>query len=186
MIRPPSPDPFELFFREHHARLCEFVHGYVRSEEVSRDIVQDLFLALWEKNGTSEAPDLTKAYLYAAARNRARKYIRHRRVVGRFEQRCAAWSEEAPGRADDAVHYRETMEAVEAAIGALPDRCREVFLLSRRQHMSYAEIAGALGLSIKTVEVQMWRALRKLRESLAAHLTTVVLLASGRWFPPGI
>lgn len=174
-------DDFEKLFREQYSRLCEFVNGYVRSAEVARDIVQDLFLALWEKRGGGSAPELTTAYLFTAARNRALKHIRHRRVVEGYEERAAVWPEQAPG-ADEEVRRRETAEAIEEAIAELPDRCREIFLLSRRQNMSYAEIATALGISVKTVEVQMWRALRRLRESLAPYLATVALaLASIRW-----
>lgn len=174
-------DDFEKLFREHYPRLCEFVDGYVRSAEVARDIVQDLFLALWEKRGGEGSPELTTAYLFTAARNRALKHLRHRRVVERHEERAAVWPQQAP-RADEEVRQRETAEAIDAAIAELPDRCREIFLLSRRQHMSYAEIASALGLSVKTVEVQMWRALRRLRESLAPYLAIIALaLTSVRW-----
>jgi RNA polymerase sigma-70 factor, ECF subfamily len=174
---------FEALFREHYARLCEFVYAYVRSTDVAHDLVQDLFLTLWEKR---RAPgQLTTAYLYAAARNRARKHLRHQRVVKRFEDRAASLPARASGGTDHDVRYRETAEAVDAAIADLPERCREIFVLSRRQHMSYADIAAALDISVKTVEVQMWRALRKLRKSLASYLTALtVVIASGPGWPP--
>jgi RNA polymerase sigma-70 factor (ECF subfamily) len=169
---PPPPDaadPFEAFFRDHYARLCAFVHGYVRSRDVAQDIVQDVFLALWQKQVDTGATEITPAYAYAAARNRALKHLRHARVEQRFQERSAPPGG-APGGADHAVRHRETAEAVEAAVAELPDRCREIFILSRRQHMSYSEIAAALGISVKTVEVQMWRALRRLRGRLARYL----------------
>lgn len=193
-VRPTSPrspdddaDSFEALFRDHYPRLCEFVHGYVRSREVAEDIVQDLFLALWSKRRSRGSAELTTAYLFVAARNRALKHLRDRRVAARVHERKAAEQSDADaGGADAEVRYRETAAAVDAAIAALPDRCREIFLLSRRQHMSYAEIAAALGISVKTVEVQMWRALRKLRGALADYLPALaVALASTRsWLPP--
>lgn len=185
--RHDDADSFEALFREHYPRLCELVHGYVRSREVAEDIVQDLFLTLWSKRRSGGSVELTAAYLFVAARNRALKHLRHGRVVARaHEQVAAERSREAPDRADDDVRYGEATAAVEAAIAGLPDRCREVFLLSRRQHMSYAEIAAALGISVKTVEVQMWRALRKLRAALVEYLpaVAVALAASRSWLPP--
>lgn len=149
--------------------------------------MQDLFLTLWAKRRASGSAELTAAYLFVAARNRALKHVRHRRVVARVhEQKAAEQSERAAGSADHEVLHRETAEAVEAAIAELPERCREIFLLSRRQHMSYSEIAAALGISVKTVEVQMWRALRKLRDALSEYLpaVAVVLAASRPWLPP--
>lgn len=182
----PAPDAFEALFRQHYSRLCELANGYVLSSDVAEDLVQDLFLRLWEKQATPGSPELTAAYLFTAARNRALKHIRHRRVVERFNARSVHESEQMRGGTDDEVRQRETAEAVEAAIAELPDRCREIFLLSRRQHMSYAEIAATLGISVKTVEVQMWRALRKLRARLAAYLPAVAIaLTSARsWFTP--
>lgn len=173
---------FESLFRAHYAPLCEFVNGYVRSREAAHDLVQDLFLTLWERRDRPDAPVITSAYLYMAARNRALKHLRHRRVVARWEERAAQAPASVHAGADHGVRYREAQEAAERAISELPDRCREIFLLSRRQHMSYAEIAEALDLSVKTVEVQMWRALKKLRECLAPYLGGLAVLASDLWW----
>lgn len=187
--RAAAPDPaeapptFEALFRRHYAPLCEFVRGYVHSEDAAEDIVQDLFLALWGKHDLPDAPAFTPAYLYRAARNRALKHLRHRRVVSRWEERAAQAPAPVREGTDHDVRRREARESAERAIADLPDRCREIFLLSRRQHMSYAEIAEALGLSVKTVEVQMWRALKKLRESLGPYLVgAVAAVASDPWW----
>lgn len=189
---PPAPrddaDSFEVLFRQHYSRLCELVNGYVRSRDVAEEIVQDLFLTLWAKQRSAGSTELTAAYLFVAARNRALKHLRHGRVVARVhEQEASEQSERAAGGTDHELRYREAAAAVEAAIAELPDRCREIFVLSRRQHMSYAEIATALGISVKTVEVQMWRALRKLRDALAEYLpaVAVALAATRSWLPPG-
>ena len=88
----PAPEPasFEATFRAHCAGLCEFVYAYVRSREIAQELVQDLFLRLWELQGTPTAPPLTKPYLYTAARNRALRYLRHHRVEARWEARTAS------------------------------------------------------------------------------------------------
>jgi RNA polymerase sigma-70 factor (ECF subfamily) len=176
------PDAFEALYRAHYARLCGFVTSYVHSSEAASDIVQDLFLTLWEKQLAAGSRELTAAYLYGAARNRALKYLRHQRVALRFRERSAP-RDATTGVTDHDVRQRELAEAVDSALTELPDRCREIFLLSRRAHMSYAEIATALGISVKTVEVQMWRALRKLRDRLAPYLaSTVLALTAPLWW----
>jgi len=110
----------------------------------------------------------TRAYLYAAARNQALTILRHERVVDRHVLR-----QTSPGApvamypsADAAVELDEIACAARRAIAALPERSRLVFQLSREQGMTYAEIATVLGISIKTVEGTMMRALKRLRAGL--------------------
>lgn len=170
---------FEALFRTHHAGLCDFVYAYVRSHEVARELVQDLFLRLWERADAVPSP-ITAAYLYTAARNRAIRHIRRERVAARWVERQV--HDPAPvassPSADAAVQERELREAIDRIVAGLPERCRLVFTLSRHQHLSNAEIAATLGISVKTVEQQMWRALKVLRVKLAPFL--VLLLVVGR------
>jgi RNA polymerase sigma-19 factor, ECF subfamily len=170
----PEPDPvsFEAVFRAHYPGLCEFVTGYVRSADIAHELVQDLFLRIWELQGTPNAPPLTKAYLYSAARNRAIKHLRHERVVVRWEERASREAEPSEASAADEVHCLDLADAAARAIASLPERCRMVYTLSRQQHLSYAEIAQILGIAESTVETQMWRALKHLRTRLAPFLLT--------------
>ena len=171
-IRAPDDrsEPFETLFRAHYAPLCDFVYGYVRSREAAQELIQDLFLRLWELRETSDTAPLTTAYLYTAARNRALRYLRHQRVVARWEERAAREAGVPEGRVDEDLHCREVAEAVQGAIDELPERCRLIFTMSRHQELTYGEIAEVLGISVKTVETQMWRALKSLRAKLAPYL----------------
>lgn len=169
------PGAVEAAFRKYYARLCDFVDGYVQSPEVASDLVQDLFVNLWERYEGGNPPLLTPAYLYTAARNRALKHLRQRRVVARWAEREALGPVRSGPRADERLRTREVADAVRRAIAQLPDRRREIFLMSREQDLSYAAIAETLGISVKTVETQMWRALKALRQSLAPYLTLVLL-----------
>lgn len=176
------PTSLEVAFRTHYTRLRDYVASYVRSDEVASDIIQDLFVNLWERYDAGDLPLLTPAYLYTAARNRALKYIRHRQVVARWEEQVRHEPAPTAPRADDALRTNELAAAIRRAIDRLPERCREIFLMSREQELSYAAIAETLGISVKTVEVQMWRALKSLRNSLAPYLGIVVAFAeAGRW-----
>jgi len=170
----------EALFRTHYTRLCDFVDSYVRAPEVASDLVQDLFVQLWERHDAGDLPPLTTAYLYTAARNRALKHLRHRRVVARWAEEAARAPTPTGQQADERVRAREVAEAVRRALDELPERCREIFLLSRESQLTYAAIAQALDISVKTVETQMWRALKALRRSLAPYLA-IALLPLVRW-----
>jgi RNA polymerase sigma-70 factor (ECF subfamily) len=173
----PGPPALEAAFHAYYAPLCEFVYRYVQTREIAHDLVQDLFLRLWELTEAPNPPTLSAAYLYCAARNRALKYLRHERVVTRWQ----AWAtEQGQGDASTAVaaaadaefEGRELAAAVDQAIAELPERCRLVFTLSRQQDLPNAEIAAVLGISVKTVEAQMSKALKTLRRKLALYLPT--------------
>ena len=106
-----------------------------------------------------------RPYLYRAVHNRALNVRRHEKVVRAREAQMAEPSF-APS-SDQALLSAETARLVRAAVDKLPERCRLIFTLSREQRLTYAEIAQVAGVSIKTVETQMGRALRSLRASLA-------------------
>ena len=164
---------FEALFRAHYASLCRFIHAMVHSRDVAEDLAQDVFLRAWELHD-SQGASITPAYLFGAARNRARQYLRHERVVGRLSERVARALKRPVTTPADALAHRDLARTVDAAIAELPERRRLVFILSRHQHLSYSEIAAALGVSVKTVETQLWRALKTLRCRLAPFLALVL------------
>jgi RNA polymerase sigma-70 factor (ECF subfamily) len=154
----------------YYIELCEYVLRYVGSAEAAEDLVQDLFLHLWDTRGPRDAVRLTRPYLYVAARNRALKYLRHRRVASAWIDRLDA--EEAPvaDTPEDFYLRRELDDAVQRALAALPPRCRTIFLLRRRDQWSYQEIAAHVGVSLGTVKSQMWRATVRLKDALSPYL----------------
>ncbi|PYP51458.1 MAG: hypothetical protein DMD45_07870 [Gemmatimonadetes bacterium] len=173
----PTPPTWESAFRSYYIELCEYVLRFVGSAEAAQDLVQDLFLRLWDSRGPRDATRLTRPYLYVAARNRALKYLRHRRVVAAWVARAAR--EEPPGSdtPEDLCLCGELDDVVQRAIADLPARCRAVFVLRRREQLSYREIATRLGVSLGTVKSQMWRATLRLREELAPYVSHPVISA---------
>lgn len=158
---------FEALFRRYYEELCLFCLQYVRDPEVAEDLVQDLFVRIWEQRNTLYPQGSSRGYLFAATRNRALNYLKHKQV----EQNWTAEATQVPpgesDRPDENLQYNETIDAFEKALNALPEGQRTVFLLSRRHDLTYAEIASLLGISVKTVETQMGRALRRLREDFS-------------------
>lgn len=160
----------EAIFRTHYAGLVGFVRRYVKGTEIAEELVQDLFLKIWSRRGSLGEIDSVKTYLYRAARNTALNHLRRRKLEHEWVEKEQAVVSEDPGHeGDESLSESELATAVRAAVDKLPPRCREVFLLSRDGGLTYGEIATSLGISIKTVETQMGRALKALRASLASY-----------------
>lgn len=173
-IRTASTD-FESLFCTYYRRLCTFVERYVGSPEVAEEVVADVFLQVWARNKCQDERGCPKRYLYIAARNQALKYLDHQRVVRRWEgivveQGTVPGLGQPPAAADDQLHAAELAAAVRGAIEQLPDRCRQAYTMYRNDGMSYADIATAMDISVRTVETQLARAAKALRRDLAVWL----------------
>jgi RNA polymerase sigma-70 factor (ECF subfamily) len=137
----------------------------VRSRAVAEEIVQDVLLELWKRRESLAPESSPQAYLFQSTRNRSLNHVRHERVTKQGEP-YARGPESIEPAAHALMVEDEMHNAVRRAVDALPERCREVFELSRTSGLKYSEIAITLGISVKTVEAQMGKALRILREEL--------------------
>lgn len=161
-------DAFESIFKSYYPQLVGVAESMLRERAAAEDVVQDVMVELWRRRENMDVATSLRAYLFRAVRNRALNQLRHQKVAPRADP-GAAELVSIPATDRD-FETREINRALRAAVAGLPDRCREVFELSRIQRLSYAEIATALDISVKTVEAQMGKALRVLREALAAWL----------------
>ena len=158
-------DAFEAVFRAHYDGLVRFATRLVRSQAEAEELVHDVLLKVWMRRAHLAPTDELKTYLFRSTYNHALNHLRRRKVEHNWRQQLP--SQEAiapPSSSDDDIHRIET--AVRRAIDDLPDRCKEIFLLSRESGLSYGAIAETLGISVKTVETQMGRALKALRAAL--------------------
>jgi len=160
---------FDALFRANYPGLCRVATRILGSPAQAEELVQDLFLWVWERSPVIDDATPSRAYLYRAAHNGALNRLRHRRIERRWEeQQPIAELADPPAPAD--LERDELLGAVRGAIERLPPRCRLVYTMSRQEGLTYQEIADALDLSVKTVEAQMARAFRLLRTALAPHL----------------
>lgn len=158
---------FESLFRSYAQPLCRFTEQYTESPEIAEDLVQDLFFKIWHERERWDPSVSVKSYLYASARNLALDYIKHEKVVDEWKSDNEQKGHLGLTRPDKRLHRKELRKAVRGAIEDLPERRREVFKMSRDHGLTYKEIASVMDITVSTVETQMRRAFRSIREALS-------------------
>lgn len=183
-LRAGDETALRRIFDQHYSLLLGDIYHYVPDEDTCKDLVQDVFVELWNKRATLQIHSSLRAYLRRAAINRALNFIKvNRRTV---LEDTSDWSDTAD-RSSQEIHQKKEQELLEAAlheaIDQLPEKCRLVFSLSRFERLSHKEISDQLGISAKTVENQITKALRYLREAMLkySNLSPVVILALKWW-----
>lgn len=167
---------FELLFRTYGARLVSFARRYVDCPDTAEEVVQEVFLRVWAqgicRDGRCELP---MRYLFVAVRNQALKVLDHQRRVARWRTWAASQPEapamsQAPAGPDREMEAAELTLAIDEAVARLPERCRRAYQLHRQAGLSQARVAEIMGISVRTVETQLGKATRALRQSLAPWL----------------
>lgn len=165
-----TSEGFEAMFRLYYEALYSHALRFVYTKEKAEDIVCDVFYDFWRSNSYSNMQSTYRAYLYAAVRNRAYTYVRYE-----LKEEKNMTSPELSGNLEDfttgnspesLMEYDELHQRIQRAIQELPPQCQRVFLLSRFEEKKNKEIASSLGLSLKTVEAHMAKALSQLRKAI--------------------
>ncbi len=168
MMRQGETRGFDALFRQYSARLYRFAYVYLRSRAVAEEIVQDCFLKVWEKRATLREDVPLKGYLFTIAYNAVLNQLRQQQRHQQYATGLGLTEASAVEPGND-VEYAELKELYHAAIEQLPPKRRQVFVMSREQGLSYAEIAAEIGLSVKTVEAQMSQSLKFLSAYMKAR-----------------
>lgn len=161
----------EKLFKEHHRNLSNLAYNVVRDREVAKDVVQEVFMRLWNNRERLDFGGQITHYLTKATAHTALNHLRSSRKLTSIDNESVGNVTNPQGHDD--YSYREFEQKVNEAIERLPPKCRTIYLLSRNEGMKYQQIADALGLSIKTVENQMGIALEKLRQDLKPFLIPI-------------
>lgn len=173
-------DKSELFLHLFHTcyeKLHRYAYTLVKDSEEANDIVQTVFARLWEKRETVVFEEDIKGYLYRSVHNLSMNIIRKEGARDRYmSYRGGDRDNFIRGGTEQQTLARELEKHIALATVALPEQCRVIFLKSREEGKKYAEIAAELDISVKTVEAQMSKALRIMREKLADYLITALLI----------
>ncbi len=169
-LRLGSRPALQQVFYLHHGMVCSVIHRFIQDRDTVEDLAQEVFVRFWEKREQIQITTSLSAYLRRMAINEALGYLRRNKHLYDAEVTPQLADAHQENSAETQYLHTELELSVRAAIDTLPPKCREVFLLSRFEEMTYQEIADQMGISIKTVENQMGKALKILRERLKSYL----------------
>ena len=170
---------FEMVFRTFYQPLCNYAYTFVQDRDAAEEIVQTTFLNVWEKGDGLVIHTAIKPYLYAMVRNACLNMIKHEKIKQQHADLELAVADRSAESVAHAVMASELEEKISLAMNKLPQQCRVVFRLSRFEELKYSEIAAQLDISIKTVENQMGKALRIMREELKDYIPLLIALLIG-------
>lgn len=160
---------FDIIYQRYWEKLYLSAYNLLRDREVCEDIVQEVLLQIWIRRGNQQIENLN-SYLYTSTRYKVYKAIKENKtfqpILDEMEQICFEDVEVK-------LHKKDIFELLEQRICLLPQKCREIFILSRKKDLSNKEIASLLGISIKTVENQLTIALRRIRPSFRKILLII-------------
>jgi RNA polymerase sigma-70 factor (ECF subfamily) len=168
-IRNGDIDSFEKLFHRYYQGLFGYAKALVHAGEIAEEVVQDVFYNIWKNRDSLRITRSWQSYLYRSVYNNSMMVLRRHRREYITEEGTVP--EQGTGALDPSqeMQYRELSDLVAKTIEELPDRTREIFLLSRHEGLKYREIAEKLAISVKTVEANMGKALNLLRNSLEKY-----------------
>ena len=175
-IKKGDESAFEELFRKYFTGLCIYACEFVKRNEVAEEIVEDVFCKIWEKRKSLEVTVSLKSYLYRSVYNTSLNYLKSEKHHMKNQDNLADNFENmlpisTPGDITSSSLLSEELEMkIEQAINSLPEKSQIIFRLSRFEGLKYSEIAEKLNLSVKTVETQISRVLKKLRVQLKDYL----------------
>lgn len=170
---------FEMIFKTYYEPLCNYAFTFILDRDEAEEIVQTTFLNVWEKRRTISIETSFKAYLYRAVRNSCLNVIKHANIKRKHAAETIFVSDKSHEAVSQSVISSELDQKIGDALLVLPEQCRLVFKMSRFEELKYAEIAEQLNISIKTVENQIGKALKIMREELKEYLPILIMLMNG-------
>lgn len=182
-MRADRKEIFRSRFQKHYSRLCSIAYGYVSDRDDSEDIVQELFISIWNKGLDSMPEAEFTAYVTTSVRNSCISFLRKRKEDVVSIEDCLFLAGDVTDDSPEAGHESPSpAELLESALATLPPKCKDIFLMAKLQGLKYREIAQKLELSEKTVENQMTKAIKMLRayaaENRSLLAVAIILLLS--------
>ncbi len=167
---------FDYVFHLYYSSLCAFCLKYVDNEQVAEDTVQDFFVHFWLNITNLSIETSLKSYLFSSVRNRCLDYKKHCKIKEKHKDFIVKTTDELEHSTEHFLAESELRQALQSAKAKLTPRCREIFDYSRTEGLSNKEIAEKLHLSKNTVQLQISKALKVLREELSEFLPLYLVL----------
>ena len=174
-LRAGEAAALDELFRRHYVSLCRTAIRLVRDEATAEDIVQEFFALMWTKrSGLPANTTAVGSYLRTSVRNRSLNYLRDRKRIPVGDEELPEVPADRAQQPGAGLENEELQQRINDAIDRLPERCRLIFVMSKIEEMSHRDIATGLDISVKTVENQMTRAYKFLREYLSLFLPLII------------
>ncbi|NLR82024.1 RNA polymerase sigma factor [Chitinophaga eiseniae] len=174
LLKSDDSAAFNAIYDRYSKMLYLFIHSKLDAAEISKDVLQELFISLWEKRHSLVLKESLKAYLYQVARYKIIDIYRKNATYRKYLQQLIEHFDAQPHSIADTVDNKVRTQELFEAINHLPERMKEIFMLSRFENLSVEQISDHLGLSQQTVKNQITKALKILRASYAK--TDLILL----------
>lgn len=181
-VREYDDHAFEQLFKTYFKALHSYASVMLSHDSYAEEIVQNLFMKFWERRELLNVQVSLKAYLYKCVHNECLNYLKHKKIRARYQEHAVFTIEDHGENTSSGLALRELRERLQLALNELPEQCRTIFQMSRFEELKYREIAEALGLSVKTVENQMGKALKILRLKLVDFLPVILMFMYYRDF----
>jgi len=178
-----SPRAFERFFKTYFKSLYRYAFTMLQDEVIAEEAVQDVFYKIWERHELLAIHTSLKAFLYKSVYHQCLNQMKQqkRKTENEEELRYLNRERQSDDHAATRVQVSELQLQLQLAMNALPEQCRTIFYMSRFDELKYREIAERMDLSIKTVEAQMTKALKILREKLVDFLPLLLWILLNEW-----
>jgi RNA polymerase sigma-70 factor (family 1) len=174
-IQKSDKKAYEAAFRQWYRPLCVHALQLLRDKDESEEAVQQVFYNMWVKRENIQITGQLKSYLFRAVHNECLNRLKHHKVRSVYAEDYKALHS-SPATGHDSLENKELGRRISEALETLPEQCGVVFRMNRFEQLKYSEIAGKLGISVKTVETHMGKALRLLREELKDYLPALLWL----------
>ncbi len=161
---------FDYVFNYYYSGLCAFSMQYLNDKESVEDLVQDFFVSLWIDSQNLHINTSLKAYLFTSIKNRCLDTLKHKKVIEKYRTFMLFGSDNFESSVDFWFAETELRQTIEASMAKLSPRCREIFENSRLNGLSNQEISNKLGISKRTVELQISNSLKILRIELSEFM----------------
>jgi RNA polymerase sigma-70 factor, ECF subfamily len=167
---------FDYIFNYYYSSLCAFSMQYLKDRNAGEDLVQDFFVSLWVDATHLQIRSSLKSYLFAGIKNRCLDFQKHQKVTEKYRSYILFSAESDDSTTDNYFAESELRQAIQKSMDKLSPRCREIFELSRIKSLSNQEISEQLGISKRTVELQISNSLKVLRKELIEYLPLWLVL----------
>lgn len=176
LIKNEEIPAYEYLFRTWYTPLFRFCLKFVRIEEIAEELVQEVFIYMWEKRAALELKSSIKSYLFTAVKNKSYDYLKSKYAQTTFQSELLGDDQPRVSLVEEEFDNKELAGIIRDGINQLPEKCRIIFTMSREGGMTYNEIAEELNLSPKTVKAQIGIGIQKLKAYLGTYWDKIILL----------